>query len=117
LRDRKGPCLRRIVDAGYHSLRHAFVSMCAEGNVPLSVVQGLIGHTTAGMTEKYFHLSAGAATAAIASLPAVTGRIKKPAALPAHDSDIREQVRALADKLNGKNWQEIKQGMLVILNA
>ena len=69
------------------------------------------------MTEKYFHLSAGAATDAIESLPALTGRIKKPAALPEHKADIREQVRGLADKLNGKNWQEIKQGMLVILNA
>ncbi|MDO9542932.1 MAG: site-specific integrase, partial [Kiritimatiellia bacterium] len=115
LRDRKGPCLRRIVDAGYHSLRHAFVSMCAEGHVPLSVVQGLIGHTTAGMTEKYFHLSAGAATAAIESLPAVTGRIKKPATLPAHGGDIREQVRAGLGKMNGKNWRTVKTELLAQL--
>ena len=117
LRDRKGPCARRIVEVGYHSLRHAFVSLCAEGRVPLSVVQGLIGHTTAGMTEKYFHLSAGAATAAIESLPSVTGEIIQPLALPPPQADIREQVRAALDKLNGKNWREIKRGMLVILNA
>lgn len=117
LRDRKGPGARKIVDAGYHSLRHAFVSMCAEGNVPLSVVQGLIGHTTSGMTEKYFHLSAGAATAAIESLPAVTGRIKKPAALPEHGNDILEQVRVLAETLNGKNWKAVRVGILKIVSA
>ena len=116
LRDRKGPGARKIVDAGYHSLRHAFVSMCAEGRVPLSVVQGLIGHTTSGMTEKYFHLSAGAAAAAIESLPAVTGRIKKPAALPAHGTDIREQVRALAETLSVKTWGKVKKELLKLAN-
>ena len=115
LRERKGQGVRKIVDAGYHSLRHAFVSMCAEGNVPLSVVQGLIGHTTSGMTEKYFHLSAGAANAAIASLPAVTGRIKKPAVLSAHGNDIREQVRALAATLNEKTcWSKVKKELMEI---
>ena len=117
LRDRKGPGARKIVEVGYHSLRHAFVSMCAEGHVPLSVVQGLIGHTTTGMTEKYFHLSAGAANAAIAALPSVTGEIIQPLALPPPQADIREQVRATLDKLNGKNWREIKRKALVILNA
>ena len=114
LRDRKGPGARKIVDAGYHSLRHAFVSMCAEGHVPLSVVQGLIGHTTANMTEKYFHLSAGAAASAIESLPSVTGKIKKPAALPAHGDDIRAQVKALAEKLTGKNWKITRDELLKI---
>lgn len=114
LRDRKGPCLRRIVDAGYHSLRHTFVSMCAEGGAPLSVVQGLVGHTTASMTEKYFHLSAAAGAAAIDSLPAMTGKIKKPLALPAHGADIREQVRALAETLNSKTWGKVKKELFAI---
>jgi hypothetical protein len=69
------------------------------------------------MTEKYFHLSAGAATAAIESLPAVTGEIIQPLALPPSQADIRAQVRAALDKLNGKNWREIKREALVILNA
>ena len=114
LRDRKGPCARRIVDAGYHSLRHAFVSLCAENRVPLSVVQGLIGHTTTGMTEKYFHLSAGAASAAIESLPAVTGEIIQPAALPAPAARMIEadKINSLAEKLNGKNWKRIKTDLL-----
>jgi len=107
-RDRKGPGARRIIETGFHSLRHAFVSLCAENRVPLSVVQGLIGHTTADMTEKYFHLSAGAASAAIESLPAVTGEIMQPAALPPPASGIREQIRILAEKLNAKNWRAVQ---------
>lgn len=114
LRARKGPCARRIVETGYHSLRHAFVSLCAESRVPLSVVQGLIGHTTAGMTEKYFHLSAGAATAAIESLPAVTGEIIQPLALPPPQANIRVQVRDLAETLNGKTWGKVKKELMEI---
>ena len=70
----------------------------------------MIGHTTDTMTEKYFHLSAGAASAAIESLPAMTGN--QPAALPAHNGDIREQVRALAETLNAQNWKAVKVELL-----
>ena len=58
----------------------------------------------------------GAATAAIESLPAVTGEIIQPLALPAPTADIREQVRALADTLNGKNWQTVKKELLKLAN-
>jgi len=108
LRVRKGPGARKIIEAGFHSLRHAFVSMCAESNVPLSVVQGLIGHTTAGMTEKYFHLSAGAATAAIASLPAFTGKIVKRLALPAPAPPADELVTLAGKIVAGTATEEDK---------
>lgn len=115
LRNRKGPGARRVIDAGYHSLRHAFVSMCAESRVPLSVVQGLIGHTTAGMTEKYFHLSAGAAAAAIDSLPALTGGKKAVLALPPGQMTAAAPVQALARKLNAENWKTVRDKLLAIV--
>ena len=58
----------------------------------------------------------GAATAAIESLPAVTGEIIQPPSLPAPQTDIRVQVRALADTLNGKNWQTVKKEFLKLTN-
>lgn len=42
---------------GFHTLRHTFVSMCANKGVPLSIVQSIVGHRCVEMTERYFHLN------------------------------------------------------------
>jgi len=42
---------------GFHSLRHTFVSRCTAAGVPQNIVQALVGHTTARMTEHYTHLT------------------------------------------------------------
>ncbi|MFM1551463.1 MAG: tyrosine-type recombinase/integrase [Lentisphaeria bacterium] len=54
---------------GFHSLRHSFVSFCANAGVPLSTVQKLIGHGSPAMTRHYHHLSDEAAQSAMAALP------------------------------------------------
>ena len=64
---------RRRCIVGFHSLRHSFVSMAANGGAPLAVVQKLVGHTTAKMTAHYFHESHAALNAAVALLPDVIG--------------------------------------------
>ena len=63
--------VRRAVTAGYHSLRHSFVSIHALNNVPLTVVQSLVGHASIGMTEHYSHSNLAAEQAAIAAMPAI----------------------------------------------
>jgi integrase len=60
---------RAFCQAGYHSLRHTFVSLCRTANVPLAVVQAIVGHHSAVMTQYYTHIGEEAAKAAIASLP------------------------------------------------
>lgn len=40
---------------GFHSLRHTFVTLCALRGVPITVVQGIVGHSTPKMTEYYAH--------------------------------------------------------------
>ena len=42
---------------GFHSLRHTFVSRCTEAGIPQSLIQALVGHSSARMTEHYTHLS------------------------------------------------------------
>jgi hypothetical protein len=64
---------RRVADVGYHSLRHTFVSLCAAGGVPQSVVQSLVGHGSPAMTAHYTHIGLAAAQNAVATLPDVTG--------------------------------------------
>ena len=44
------------VAAGFHSLRHTFVSIAAKFGVPLSVVQSIVGHTSPAMTRHYTHV-------------------------------------------------------------
>jgi integrase len=73
---------RVAVDVGFHSLRHSFVSLCANHGVPLSIVQAIVGHTNAAMTTHYFHVSDDALRGAVAALPDVFGG-KTAAALPA----------------------------------
>jgi integrase len=63
--------LIQVVDVGFHSLRHSFISMCAMNNVPLSVVQSLVGHSSPLMTQHYSHSNRLAEQQAIAALPAV----------------------------------------------
>jgi integrase len=57
---------RAVVEAGYHSLRHTFVSLCAAANVPLSVVESLVGHSNPATTKHYIHTGSAAAGAAVA---------------------------------------------------
>ena len=108
---------RAIVEVGFHSLRHTFVSMCREANAPLSVVESIVGHSNPAMTRHYTHTSELAAASAVNSLPSVMGDTVA-RALPAHQDDIRKQVRALADKMNGKltakTWEIVRNELLAI---
>lgn len=73
---------RKAVDVGFHSLRHTYVSLCANAGVPLAVVQSIVGHTSPAMTRHYFHESDDALRGAAAALPDVVGAGAAPA-LPA----------------------------------
>lgn len=75
---------RKAIEVGFHSLRHTFVSLCANAGVPLSIVQAIVGHTNVAMTTHYFHVSDSALQGAVAVLPDV---FRPVAALPAHNAD------------------------------
>lgn len=106
---------RAVVEVGFHSLRHTFVSMCREANAPLSVVEAIVGHSNPAMTRHYTHTSELAAATAVSSLPAVMGDMPVPA-LPPAKLIAAAQIRALADKLDGKNWQAVKKELLQLAN-
>jgi integrase len=96
---------RNNADCGFHSLRHTFVSLCAAGGVPLSVVQSLVGHGNPAMTQHYTHIGLETAQNAIALLPNVTGP-KTPADLPETKQAKLDSVLAMLDELTK---QELKQ--------
>lgn len=51
-------------DAGFHSLRHTFVTRAIEAGVPAAIVRALVGHATAAMTDRYTHISSDVVAAA-----------------------------------------------------
>lgn len=64
---------RAVLEVGFHSLRHSFVSLCREANAPLSVVESIVGHSSPAMTRHYTHTGEVAALAAVSALPSFTG--------------------------------------------
>ncbi len=56
---KKGPkptYKRAVVEVGFHSLRHTFVSRHAEQGTPQAVIQMIVGHGNPAMTEHYTHI-------------------------------------------------------------
>ena len=106
---------RAVVEVGFHSLRHTFVSLCREANAPLSVVEAIVGHSNPAMTRLYTHTSEAAAGAAVASLPDITRQAKPALPAPADIGTVpKASVRELAEKLTPKNVTEIRDALLAL---
>ena len=71
-------------DAGFHSLRHTFVSLSANAGVPLHIVQSIVGHESTAMTRHYFHESLPALQKAVEALPTIseTGEVSEGTVAP-----------------------------------
>jgi integrase len=63
---------RAVVEVGFHSLRHTFVTLCRIANVPLAVVEAIVGHSSPAMTRNYTHIGEAAARRAVDALPGLT---------------------------------------------
>ena len=90
-------------ECGFHSLRHSFVSLCAAGRVPQSVVQSLVGHGSPAMTQHYTHIGLETAQNAIALLPSVTGKN-----VTEEKSDAKlEEIKKLMTELTNKGLEDL----------
>jgi integrase len=118
---------RAVVEVGFHSLRHSFVSLCRQANAPLSVVEAIVGHSNPAMTRHYTHVGELAAAAAVGALPSLMDGAGAARALPAGESvgsgqaavgsALAEQLKALAGRLNGKNWKAIQAELMALAGA
>jgi len=106
---------RAVIEVGFHSLRHSFVSLCRASNAPLAVVQSIVGHSSPAMTRHYTHLGELAAAATVALLPNVTS-IPGPSA-PAKRTPIEiiRDARFMVERMTLKNLRKAKADLLVIL--
>ena len=72
---------------GFHSLRHTFVSIAANAGIPFAIVQSVVGHSAAKMTEHYFHESREATCLAFRKFPELFAA-QPVAALPNAAGDV-----------------------------
>jgi integrase len=117
------PKKRAVVEVGFHSLRHTFVSLCRAADVPLSVVQAIVGHNTPAMTEHYTHVGDVATRQAITSIPTIGApALPAGAVTPAPTGEglagqldaLRAAVATLAEKLTAANVEETRAAMVAL---
>jgi integrase len=96
----KGTGTRAIVEIGFHSLRHSFVSLCARQGVPLHVVQSLCGHSSPEVQRLYLHNSLADSEKAIASLPSITGTTTT-------TQSAKDQIHAIVESMNDDEAAEL----------
>jgi integrase len=107
---------RAVLEVGFHSLRHTFVSLCRESNAPLAVVESIVGHSNPAMTRHYTHVGEAAAGLAVAALPVVIGGNEATPEPPKRDTAaLLGEARTIAESLTGENWQEKKAALLNVL--
>ena len=101
----RGESGRRVSVAGYHALRHTYVSLCADAGVPLAVVQAIVGHSGESMTRRYYHAGDAALRSAAAALPDVRApgsarasapKKASPATMTGLEDMTVDELRALA---------------------
>jgi len=105
-----------VIEVGFHSLRHTFVSLCRESNAPLAVVESIVGHSNPAMTRHYTHVGELAAGRAVALLPAVIGD-SMPGAPKRELGTILNEAKALAESMSAKNWRQKKASLLALFSG
>lgn len=89
---------RAVVEVGFHSLRHTWVSIQAEAGTPQAVVQSVIGHSNPAMTAHYTHIGE---TAALKAAEVIT--LNEPA-----KEGARQVPEWIKEKLRGVKGQKLE---------
>jgi integrase len=105
---------RAVIEVGFHSLRHTFVSLCRESNAPLAVVESIVGHSNPSMTRHYTHVGELAAGRAVALLPSVMGN-EKSDSLQTEPESILLKAHKLAKSMTTANWRTNRNKLLEVL--
>ena len=107
---------RAVVEVGFHSLRHTFVSLCRESNAPLSVVESIVGHSSPAMTRHYTHVGELAAGRAVALLPSVIGDAKAHRnGSQSEPENILREAQRIAKSMTAANWKRKRAELLAML--
>ena len=100
-KDEKG---RQVIVAGFHSLRHTWVSIQAMRGTPQAVIMAMVGHSNPAMTEHYTHVSFDAARQAARELPAFTENEGEAAR---HMAELRTQATQIVETADEETLQRM----------
>lgn len=116
---RAGTGARRVVSAGFHSLRHSAVTFLREANIPLSVTMAIVGHDSVAMHDIYTKHGAEAVERAVNSLPDVFRETAAPVALPPADpvAVLKAEINRLADTLTADNAAHVRKALLALASV
>ena len=106
---------RAVVEVGFHSLRHSFVSLCRGANAPLSVVEAIVGHSNPSMTRHYTHTGDAAALAAVSALPSLMGDTKALPPAKAPRMVETDPILAGLEAMTAKNWQAKRDELIALV--
>jgi integrase len=99
---------RAVVEVGFHSLRHTFVSLHAERGTPQAVIQAIVGHGNPAMTAHYTHIGEDTARRAAGVLDSGI----KDAEFEEVRAPLPPWARQLIEQQNSRNWKKIKEELL-----
>ena len=100
-----------VVDVGFHSLRHTWVSMHAAKGTPQAVIQASVGHANPAMTAHYTHVSEATAREVARALPAFTSTVSKE---PAVRESLPGWAQKLIEGMTAQNWKLVRDELLKI---
>lgn len=94
---------RAVIQYGFHSLRHSFVTKHQVNGVSQAVVQAMVGHKSRAMTQTYTHVGSEAIEEAMLGKTTSNGSKNTDAVI-----DLLEQATA-------DNWEQINGACLMLL--
>jgi integrase len=92
---------RAVVSAGFHSLRHSFVSLHAAAGTAQAVIQKIVGHANPAMTAHYTHVNEQTARDTTGAL-----QLNEPTDHPARI--VPGWIKEKLEGMTAANWEQIK---------
>lgn len=106
----EGTGKRAVVEVGFHSLRHTYVSLHAQRGTPAAVVQANVGHSNPAMTAHYTHINEQTARQVAGVLPSFSGETQ-PVKTEKRDTLPPDVVEAL-QSMTARNWVQVRDELL-----
>jgi integrase len=97
---------RAVVEVGFHSLRHTFVSLHSKHGTPQAVVQAIVGHGSPAMTAHYSHIGEETARSVAGVL-----QLDAPGAEPTR-APLPDWARELIEGMTAENVEREKMKLL-----
>ena len=114
---------RRVSVKDVHSLRHTFCYIAAVNGIPLPIVQSIVGHMNAEMTQMYMDHATDEAKQMMMRLPVyMAGELPAESAPPAKltEADLPDILAKITGELQGmtkNNWERIRDMVVGMIES